>query len=181
MKVAATTIHLNLNPWLASTAMTQASNPQATGDVQVVGAPQSTTPASTTTVAPGGTPLTPSTGTSTTPAGPAPNPIIQFAPFVLILGVFIVMSMLAGRKEKKKQAAMMNSIKKQDLVMTGSGIIGTVVEVSDDEIVLRVEDGRIRFAKRSVTQVLKSAAGGGGTTVVEAKSVAKEEREAVRA
>jgi preprotein translocase subunit YajC len=47
---------------------------------------------------------------------------------------------LGGRKEKKKRAALMASLKKHDKVQTVGGIIGTVVELTAEEVVLRVDE-----------------------------------------
>ncbi len=83
----------------------------------------------------------------------------------LMLGFFVLMMFLSGgaaKKEKKKRAALMASLGKHDRVQTSGGMIGTVVEVKDDEVVLRVDETtntRIRFAKASVTSVLHKGKG----------------------
>jgi preprotein translocase subunit YajC len=75
----------------------------------------------------------------------------------IMLVVMIVMSTLAGRKDKKKKEEMVSAIKKHDKVQMLGGIIGTVAEIGDDDIVLRVEEGRIRFAKSAIAAVIGSA------------------------
>jgi preprotein translocase subunit YajC len=67
----------------------------------------------------------------------------------------------------------MSSIKKQDKVQMIGGIIGTVVEMSDDEIVLKVEEGRIRFHKSSVQGVLQSKGRPGDSSIAEVKGEPK--------
>jgi len=65
---------------------------------------------------------------------------------------------MSGRKEKKKKAAMMANLAKNAKVQTVGGIIGTVVELKNDEVVLKVDESghtRIRFARSAVQQVLK--------------------------
>jgi len=44
------------------------------------------------------------------------------------------------RKRQRQQQQMVQSIKKNDKVRTVGGIIGTVVDVKDDEIVLKVDE-----------------------------------------
>ena len=44
------------------------------------------------------------------------------------------------RKRQRQQQQMVQSIKKNDKVRTIGGIIGTVVDVKDDEIVLKVDE-----------------------------------------
>lgn len=105
-------------------------------------------------------------GTVTTqPLPPAVRPaggmdmIFWLLPVMLI--VMIVFSVLTGRKEKKKKEELISAIKKHDKVQMLGGIIGTVAEVGDEDIVVRVEEGRIRFAKSAVAAVLTSAKASG--------------------
>lgn len=83
---------------------------------------------------------------------------------VLIMGGFlvlmIVMSMMAGRKEKRRRAEMMSSLRRHDKVLVGGGMIGTIVELKDDEVVVKVDEAtntRIRFTKNAIQSVLKQS------------------------
>ncbi len=83
----------------------------------------------------------------------------------MLLGLMVfmfVMSSMGQRKEKKKRAELLNSISKHDRVQTAGGVIRTIVELRDQEIVLKVEEStntKIRFARSSVQQVLKKSGG----------------------
>lgn len=128
---------------------------------EVLGAPSGAAPA------PGGesgAAGTAAPGQAAPPAGQAPaNPLGMMLPLVFGLIIFMMItSMLSGRKEKKKRASMLEALKKRDRVQTYGGIIGTVVEMKDDELVLKVDEGsntRIRFARSAIQQVIKSARG----------------------
>ena len=95
---------------------------------------------------------------------PAGGPDFTFI-MLAMLGVFVLMMILSGgaaKKEKRKRAEMMASLGKHDRVQTSGGVIGTVVELKDDEVVLRVDEStntRIRFAKSSITSVLRRGKG----------------------
>lgn len=80
-------------------------------------------------------------------------------PLLLLLafGIMFIPMILSGRKESKKKAALLASIRKGDRVQTAGGIIGTVADINQDDLVLRMEEGRIRFAKSAIVGVLKSA------------------------
>jgi preprotein translocase subunit YajC len=83
------------------------------------------------------------------------SPVIWLLPLAL---VFIMMSM-GGRKEKKKRAKMMAAMGKGDKVQTVGGILGTVVELRDDEIVVKVDENantRLRFARSAIQSILES-------------------------
>jgi len=127
---------------------------------------------------PGGATQVPSDGTQQplgpTGAGAAPaggmGPLIWLLPVMLV--VMILMSTLTGRKDKKRRAELLSSIKKQDKVQTLGGLIGTIVEMSDDEVVLRIEEGRIRVTKSAIQQVISSR-DGKSASVAEVKGEAK--------
>ncbi len=83
---------------------------------------------------------------------------IFFFAIVMMAGMFLIMS-LSGRKEKKRRAAMLSSLGKRDKIRTAGGIIGTIVEVKDDEILLETDKSshtRLWLAKGSVSTVLSS-------------------------
>ncbi|HVZ93060.1 MAG TPA: preprotein translocase subunit YajC [Phycisphaerales bacterium] len=96
-------------------------------------------------------------GSQQQPAPPSSNFIFMMLP---LLAVFILFSLMAGRKDKKKRAEMISSIARHDRVQTIGGVIGTVVDVRDDEVVLKVDEStgtRITFAKSSVQGVVKKS------------------------
>jgi preprotein translocase subunit YajC len=77
---------------------------------------------------------------SKTPPPPAPNLWKQLPFFALI---FIVMYMLLFRGPKKKQQEhkkMVASIQKNARVRTIGGILGTVINVKEDEITVKIDE-----------------------------------------
>lgn len=119
---------------------------------------------------PGAGPATPGTTGqpgANTPVGGAPvgggGGGFLFLP--LIAGMFILMIFLSGRAqraEKKKKQALLSSLKKHDRVQTIGGVLGTISEIRDDEVILRVDDAnntRMHFAKSAIQQVVRAAAG----------------------
>jgi preprotein translocase subunit YajC len=101
-------------------------------------------------------------------AAPPPSPFGNtiFIMFALVLVFMIVSTMMSSRKAKKQAAEMLGSLKRGDRVLTTAGILGTVHEVRDDAVVLRIDDvngTKVHFAKHAVQQVVKSGKGGGKT------------------
>ena len=81
----------------------------------------------------------------------------------LLLVFMIVSSMMSARRAKKQTAQMLGGHKRGDKVLTAAGIFGTVHEVRDDAVVLKIEDvsgTKVQFAKHAIQQVVKSAKGG---------------------
>jgi preprotein translocase subunit YajC len=96
------------------------------------------------------------------PGAPAPaggmGAGILLLPLALLV-FLIVMQMTAGRKEKKKRQELMSGLRRNDRVLTIGGILGTIVEVRDDEIVLRIDEStgtKMTFTKTAIQSVLSS-------------------------
>jgi preprotein translocase subunit YajC len=112
------------------------------------------------------------------PAGPPPGGfggggLLLF--MILLFVGLIVMQALAGRKEKKRRQEMLDALGKHDRVQTVGGIIGTVTEVRENEILLKVDENtntKLRMTRASVQQVLKSASSGATAEVAEPEKVA---------
>jgi len=102
---------------------------------------------------PGGTP----------PAGPSAFGGSSFFLIMILLLVFMVFtSVMSGRKDKRRKAEMLASLARNAKVQTVGGVIGTIVEVKNDEIVLKVDEAsntRIRFSRSAIQQVLKPGFG----------------------
>lgn len=108
-------------------------------------------------VAPGAAPIVPGAAPGGGP--PAGNSMIIFWLLPVMLLVMIVMSSLTGRKERKRRAELLASMKKYDKVVTSGGIIGEIVDLTETEAVLRIEDGRIRVAKSAIQTVMADSRG----------------------
>ena len=87
---------------------------------------------------------------------PAPNPIVSFIPLILI---FIVFYFLLIRPQKKKQTDhqnMISNIQKNEEIITSGGIHGTVVNVKDKTVVVRVDDNvKVEVEKNSISVIKK--------------------------
>mgnify|MGYP001595158384 CR=1 FL=1 len=88
-----------------------------------------------------------------------PNAIIQFLPMVLIFGIFYFLVIRPERKKQKDHQEMLKTLKKNDEVVTNSGIHGTVVNIKDTSVVLRLDENvRVEFEKDAIV-VLKNKTG----------------------
>ncbi len=68
----------------------------------------------------------------------------------LMVGVFYFLIIRPQRKRSQAQKDLAASLQLGDEVRTIGGIHGTVVSMTEDSVVLKVEDGQIRFSKRAV-------------------------------
>jgi preprotein translocase subunit YajC len=79
--------------------------------------------------------------------------IYQFLPFVAIGVVFLFLMMRNSRRQDRDRQAMLNTLDKNDRVLTIGGIYGSVVSVNpnEDEVVVKVDDNtRLKVTKGSI-------------------------------
>ncbi|UVI28094.1 preprotein translocase subunit YajC [Paenibacillus spongiae] len=80
-------------------------------------------------------------------------------PFVLMFAVFYFLLIRPQQKKQKHRSAMLNQLKKGDKVVTIGGMHGTILEITDDVVVLRVNDAtKITFDRSAVNNVTSSSA-----------------------
>lgn len=85
------------------------------------------------------------------------NPLISFAPFIILIGLFIYLSWRGQKKEAKRQQDMINSIRKDTKVMTTGGLIGTVAEVKDDcYLIMFAPNVKITVARNAISKVISN-------------------------
>ena len=96
----------------------------------------------------------------------------QMFPLILMLGVFWYFLWRSQRRERQKFEQMLSTLKRNDRVITIGGVYGTVVEVRDNEVVLKVDESnntKIRFTRSAIKEVLRDASAAAGGTASQAK------------
>jgi preprotein translocase subunit YajC len=86
---------------------------------------------------------------------PAGFDLISLMPLVLIFVVFYFLLIRPQQKKMKNHREMIGALKRGDKVLTGGGIIGTVVKVEDGELLVEVaKDVRVRVARGTISDLL---------------------------
>ena len=81
--------------------------------------------------------------------------LTMILPFGLIILVFYFLIIRPQNKKQKDTQRMLSALKKNDKVVTIGGVRGTVVNVKDDTIVVRVDTNvKLEFSKSAVSNVL---------------------------
>ncbi len=82
---------------------------------------------------------------------PAQNPLISFAPIIIVAVIFYLLIFMPMKKKQKKVEAMLAEIKNGDKVITSSGIYGVVAGVKDKTFIIKIADQvKIEVAKNAV-------------------------------
>lgn len=103
----------------------------------------------------------------TQPAGaaqPQSPPLNFFSPpifgLLLAFAVFYFFIIRSQRRERQKHIDMLNSLKRNERVQTIGGVIGTIVDITPSEVVLKVDEAnnvKVRFVRSAVKEVLREA------------------------
>lgn len=89
--------------------------------------------------------------------------LMGFAPIILIIVVFYLLVFRPQSKKQKEMQKMIENIKKNDKVTTIGGIKGTIVNIKDDTVVLKVDDStKLEFLKSAVSSVGAKGESGSG-------------------
>lgn len=70
----------------------------------------------------------------------AANPLVNFLPLILIFAIFYFLLIRPQRKQEKERQKMLSSLNKNDEIVTTGGIHGTVVNVKDKTLTLRIDE-----------------------------------------
>lgn len=74
-------------------------------------------------------------------AAQQPNVLVQFAPFIVIFFIFYFLMIRPQKKRMMEEQNMLNSLNKGDEIYTKSGIIGTIVGLTEKIVTLEVSQG----------------------------------------
>ena len=79
----------------------------------------------------------------------------MLVPLIMIMGVFWFLLIRPQQKRAKEHQALIQGIRRGDVVTTSGGVIGKVARVLDDnEVLLEVADNvRMRFQKQAISEV----------------------------
>ena len=90
------------------------------------------------------------------PGAPASSPLAGLFPIFLIFAIFYFLLIRPQQKQQKKHREMISRLSKNDEVVTNGGIHGTVVNLDEETVTLRVDDNtRIKFQRNTISFVKK--------------------------
>jgi preprotein translocase subunit YajC len=87
------------------------------------------------------------------PAGATAPVWMQLFPILLIVVAMYFALLRPQQKRAKELNTLLKSLKPGDKVVTGSGIVGTVVSVKDRTIALRSAETKLEVLKSAVSEI----------------------------
>ena len=97
----------------------------------------------------------PASGGETAAAPPWTSTMV---PFIIIIVIFYFFMVRSKRTTEKKRTDMLAQLKRGDRVQTIGGILGTVIDAKDSEVVLKVDESsntKIRFSRSAIHRVVE--------------------------
>ena len=81
---------------------------------------------------------------------------MQLFPMLLIIGVMYFLLLRPQMNQQKETSRMQSNLKKNDEVVTAGGLHGTIVNLKDSVITLRVDDNvRVDVDRNCVSRLVK--------------------------
>ncbi|TCZ75118.1 preprotein translocase subunit YajC [Paenibacillus albiflavus] len=91
-------------------------------------------------------------------AGSAGGGWITFAPLIVMVVLFYFLLIRPQQKRTKTRNMMLGNLKKGDKVVTIGGLHGTIMEITDDVVVLRVNDAsKMTFDRSAVNTIVSTS------------------------
>ncbi len=85
------------------------------------------------------------------------NPIVNLLPLVFIFVIFYFLLIRPQKSKEKAHKVMLANLNKNDEAVTSGGIHGTIVNVKDKTVMLRVDDNvKIEVEKNAIVYVKKA-------------------------
>ncbi len=89
----------------------------------------------------------------------AVSPLTQFFPLVLIFVIFYFLLIRPQKAKEKEHQKMLAGLNKNGEIVTSSGIHGTIVNVKDKTVILRIDDNvKIEIDKNCIAYLKKAQA-----------------------
>ena len=91
------------------------------------------------------------------------NAIAVLSQFVLIFAIFYFLWIRPQQQEQKKRKEMLEKLAKNDEIVTTGGIHGTIVNVKDKTVTVRIDENvKIELDRGAVGEVIKRQAANQG-------------------
>ncbi len=79
----------------------------------------------------------------------SPESLGTWGPIVVMIAIFYFLLYRPQKKQQNRRRAMLDNLKKGDQVITIGGIYGTIVELGDTSLKLKIADGVVIEVVRS--------------------------------
>ena len=84
--------------------------------------------------------------------------LMSFLPFIAIIAIFYFLIIRPQNKKRKETEKMLSALKKGDRVVTIGGLHGTVQNVKETTVIIKVDENvKLEFLRSAVSSIVTSA------------------------
>ena len=84
--------------------------------------------------------------------------LTQFLPIIIMFAIFYFLLIRPQQKKAKQRNAMLGALKKGDKIVTIGGVHGTIQDLSDDTITLRIAHNvNVTFDRGAINSVVSAS------------------------
>jgi len=85
--------------------------------------------------------------------------IMSFLPFIAIILVFYFLLIRPQNKKRKETEKMLSALKKGDKIVTIGGLYGTIQNVKETTVIIKVDDNvKLEFLRSAISSVIAPSA-----------------------
>ncbi len=95
-------------------------------------------------------------GAAQTTTPPAASPFGSMLPMIVaFIAIMYFLMIRPQQKREKERKNMLNALAKGDKVVTSGGICGTITDISENHVVVKVDDDvKLQFVRSAIVQVV---------------------------
>ncbi len=87
---------------------------------------------------------------------PQASPFMSMFPLILIFVIFYFLLIRPQQKKQKEHDVMLKNLQKNDEIVTTGGIHGTIVNIKDTSVIVRIDDNvKVELQKNCVAFLKK--------------------------
>lgn len=84
------------------------------------------------------------------------NPLVMLFPYILIFGIFYLLVIKPQKQKQVEFQKMLADLKKNDAIVTTGGIHGTIVNLKETTLTVRIDDNvKIEIDRNAVARIEK--------------------------
>lgn len=88
--------------------------------------------------------------------GEGPSLFTSFIPILLLFVIFYFLLIRPQQKKQKQHQELISNLRRGDKIVTNGGLYGTVVDVKDHVLVLKIaDDVKVELVKNAVATVIE--------------------------
>ena len=80
--------------------------------------------------------------------------LVQFVPLILMFVIFYFLLIRPQQKRAKAHKQMLSELKRGDHVITSSGLLGRILEISDEEALIECGEAKLRISRGAIGGVI---------------------------